>query len=138
MNRTRGKPTRCIGYVDLRMFEDLLISIQSVKREMSWVRSGYCCRCGDCCIGDPYPDKDDPACTHLMRVHKPERPGRCPLLQFHIGAPQGDTSCVGHIGMVPEGSEDPYYMSGCNVWPTVPDHIKDYPRCTYSFEWRDD
>jgi hypothetical protein len=25
---------------------------------MPWLRSGYCCKCGECCVGDPFPDKE--------------------------------------------------------------------------------
>jgi hypothetical protein len=99
---------------------------------MPWVRSGECCRCGACCEagGDPFPgDKtDNDRCSEIMATRQPERPGACPLLQFHIGAPEGDTSCVGH-------GHDPYYLSGCVDWPTDPAHIKDYDRCTFTFEW---
>jgi hypothetical protein len=105
-----------------------------------WIRSGECCRCGQCCLGDPFPDKplDNPRCSHLMRTREPEQPDRCPLLTFHVGAPQGDTSCLGHTGMPAPHGDDPYYLAGCNEWPTHPDHIKDYDRCTYSFTWQDD
>src|SRR5215831_3626305 len=99
-------------------------SITSIGANMAWIRSGSCTRCGDCCIGDPYPDKDDPNCSELMK-RTPEQPGRCPLLHFHIGAPEGDCSCLGHVGYAAAGQEDPYYMSGCIDWPSVPDHIKD-------------
>ena len=70
-------------------------------------------------------------------AREPEQPGRCPLLHFQIGDPSGDTACLGHLGFTPEGKEDPYYMAGCNVWPTDPAHIADLPRCTYSFVWQD-
>jgi hypothetical protein len=47
-------------------------------------------------------------------------------------------SVFGHIGAVPPGEEDPYYMAGCNVWPEHPDQIVNYPNCTYTFAWVDD
>ena len=87
---------------------------------MSWVRSGYCCQCGECCVGDPFGGAEGP----------PTVPGRCPLYRI-LG---GKGHCVGHE----PPNQHPYYLSGCNVWPTVPGHIADYPSCTYSFEWRDD
>src|SRR5215469_2674555 len=100
---------------------------------MPWLRSGYCCRCGECCEGDPFPhDEDDPRRSPLMR-QPPERQGYCPLLTFQ--STEGPTACLGHTGMVPPGEEDPYYMSGCNVWPTDPGQIVDKPHCTYTFKW---
>ena len=29
--------------------------------------------------------------------------------------------------------QTPLYLNGCNVWPTKPEHLHDYPRCTYRF-----
>jgi hypothetical protein len=104
---------------------------------MTWVRSGFCIRCGECCYGDPFlSDAADPRISPAMR-EPPQRMGWCPLLRFHEGDPKGNTTCIGHIGEVPAGQEDPYYMSGCNVWPDHPDQIRDYPSCTYTFEWVD-
>lgn len=89
-------------------------------------------------MGDPFPDDtDDPRRSALMR-QPPHRQGWCPLLRFHEGASEGDTTCVGHTGVVAPGNEDPYYMSGCNVWPQDPVQIADKPSCTYTFEWVDD
>jgi hypothetical protein len=108
---------------------------------MAWVRSGFCIRCGECCNGDPFageePDAENPRRSTLMR-QPPERQGWCPLLRFHPGGTQGDTTCIGHSGFVPAGKEDPYYMSGCNVWPEDPAQIANYPSCTYTFAWVDD
>lgn len=97
---------------------------------MPWVRSGYCCRCGECCKGDPYEGRDDQR-TPLMR-RAPSVQGYCPLFEWHA---EGEGFCVGHIGAVPAGQEDGYYMGGCVHWPDHPDQLKDYPRCTYSFTW---
>jgi hypothetical protein len=101
---------------------------------MPWVRSGYCCRCGQCCAvgGNPFPGdvEGNPRCSQLMATRQAEQPDACPLLHFHIGAPEGDTSCVGH-------GIDPYYLSGCIDWPSDPTHIQDYDRCTYMFTWVD-
>jgi len=69
----------------------------------------------------------------------PEREGYCPLLRFHH-LPVSlvhKTWCAGHTGVVPPGEEDPYYMSGCNVWTANPDQIADKPGCSYTFEWSD-
>jgi len=67
----------------------------------------------------------------------PERAGWCPLLTFKLATPLEPTACLGHTGMVPRGREDPYYLSGCNVWPDNPDQIADKPGCSYTFEWVD-
>jgi len=97
---------------------------------MSWVRSGYCCRCGQCCVGDPFTDDNRPRTAAVA--------GYCPLFEFHHGAPEGDGFCTGHTGAVPPGQENWYYMSGCNVWPDNPGQIADKPACTYTFTWVDD
>jgi hypothetical protein len=104
---------------------------------MPWVRSGYCCRCGECCVGDPFANSpDDPNRSELMR-RAARVQGMCPLYELHVGNPNGDGFCAGHTGAVPAGQEDPYYLAGCNVWPQHPDNIKDKPNCTYTFAWVD-
>jgi hypothetical protein len=60
--------------------------------------------------------------------------GYCPLYEIR----EGLGFCIGHIGVVPPGQEDPYYMAGCNVWPEDPSQIQNYPNCTYTFTWVDD
>lgn len=83
---------------------------------MAWLRTGECCKCGDCCRGNPFvPDGD------------PNEP--CPLLG--VVRKDGTRLCTGH-------GVDPYYLSGCNVWPTIPEHVAKYSRCSYRFEWVDD
>lgn len=72
-------------------------------------REGECSRCGDCCkTGDPFsvPPESAPAC----RLYR-ERDG------------VGECTDRAH----------PLYLNGCNVWPTKPEHLRDYPRCTYRF-----
>jgi hypothetical protein len=74
----------------------------------TYERTGECCRCGECCAsGNPFTGGSDP----------------CPLLAL---LPDGLHACTDR--------EHPYYLSGCNVWPTHPDQIADYPSCTYRFE----
>jgi hypothetical protein len=97
---------------------------------MSWVRSGECCRCGQCCSGTPPPDfLGTPAMQRAPPVE-----GMCPLYEIRDGA----GFCIGHTGAVPEGQEDAYYLAACNVWPTDPLNIADKPGCSYVFAWVDD
>src|SRR3974377_542954 len=102
---------------------------------MAWVRSGFCCRCGDCCSGNPY-DPNNPVRSSPSMAQPPAVDGYCPLFRWHIGDPNGNGFCIGHTGAVPDGQEDPYYLGGCNVWPPDPIQIASYPRCTYSFAWQ--
>jgi hypothetical protein len=101
---------------------------------MSWIRSGECCRCGQCCIGrPPWADRDDldPG-DPILRT--PPVQGMCPLYELHHGAPEGDGFCIGHNLPNQHG----YYLSGCNVWPEHPNQIADKPGCSYKFTWQDD
>jgi hypothetical protein len=81
--------------------------------------------------------------TPLM-ARVPPVAGYCPLFEWAQPAPPLAAPgtrighCAGHVGVVPEGQEDPYYMSGCNVWPTDPAQIANYPGCSYTFTWVDD
>lgn len=80
---------------------------------MGWVRSGECNRCGDCCrTGDPF--------TKTPNV-------LCPVGREN---PDGTVTCT--------NLRHPYFMAGCVVWPTKPEHIADKPRCSFTFEWVED
>lgn len=77
---------------------------------MRYEREGYCCRCGDCCRGNPDgsgTDKD-----------------LCPFLRFEA---DGKAACVDW------DKPNTYWAKGCIVWPTKPEHIAHLPRCTYWF-----
>lgn len=102
---------------------------------MSWKRSGYCCRCGECCVGNPYEDGEYPSNASQEMRKSPKVAGYCPLFSW-ISPGQGH--CSGHIGVAPPGQEDPYYMAGCSAWPQSPSEIEDKPSCTYKFTWVDD
>lgn len=79
-----------------------------------YVRTGECCRCGECCrTGDPFAGALGP----------PAIEGACPLLAL---MPDGRHACTDR--------ENPYYLSGCVIWPTHPDQIIDKPGCSYTFE----
>lgn len=78
---------------------------------MTWVRSGECCRCGECCWGDPFNGEQG----------EPVIEGACPLLSLFAG----------HY--VCTDRQHPYYLNGCNIWPTHPAQIADKPGCSYRF-----
>jgi hypothetical protein len=83
----------------------------------SWVRHGECNRCGECCrSGDPFNGE----------LGKPEIAGACPLLTLHRGV----FTC--------SDRQHPYYLGGCNVWPSLPEHIEAYPSCSYTFSLEPD
>lgn len=75
-----------------------------------WLRTGFCQRCPPnetCCRGDP---------TGGTRSH-------CALF------------AVDEIGRgVCTDREDPYYLNGCNEFPSKPEHLIANPTCTYRFE----
>lgn len=77
-----------------------------------FIRTGHCSRCGECCAGDPFDGEEG----------EPEIAGHCPLLTL-----VGDKFACSN-------REHPYYLSGCNVWPTHPGQIEDKPSCTYEFQ----
>jgi hypothetical protein len=78
----------------------------------TYVRSGECCQCGECCkTGDPFNGE----------LGMPAIEGACPLLAL-----AGDKH-------VCTDRQHPYYLNGCNVFPTHPLQIVDKPGCSYSF-----
>lgn len=83
---------------------------------MTWVREGECCRCGECCVGDPgYEPMPRPAAVE----------GMCPLYRIVGG--------VGHCS----DRKHHYYLSGCVSWPGHPDNIADKPGCSFTFRWEE-
>jgi hypothetical protein len=50
----------------------------------------------------------------------------CPLLS--AVKKDGTRVCNGY-------GHHPYYLKGCNVWPSIPEHTADKPRCTYTWRW---
>jgi hypothetical protein len=80
-----------------------------------WLRTGNCIRCGECCkSGDPFDGQKG-----VGRF-----PGACPLLG--LDGNTGQYKCLNR--------QDPYYLNGCASWPSIPQHIEDYPSCSYVFE----
>lgn len=77
-----------------------------------WERSGECCRCGECCKGDPFNGElgEAPVCDY------------CPLFRW---LQDGRGSC--------SDRKHPYYLSGCVDYPTRPEQITDKPSCSYTF-----
>lgn len=82
---------------------------------MAWIREGECCKCGDCCHGDPFVSDSGPEQV-------------CPLLG--LIQPDGTRLCTGY-------GVHPYYLQGCVVWPTIPEHTANYPRCTFTWRWEE-
>jgi len=80
---------------------------------MAWVRSGECCKCGDCCVGSP-PGEAEPV------------KGMCPRL---IDGPHDTRLCSVH------GTSHHYWQTACSQWPADPIHIAHLPRCTFRFSW---
>ena len=81
---------------------------------MPWIREGECCRCGECCKGNPFVPDGAPD-------------EMCPLLEI-VARPDGTRFCSGH-------GVHPYYLQGCNVWPSIPEHVAGIARCTYRWRW---
>lgn len=81
--------------------------------ENTWRRSGYCCRCGDCCRGDPFNGTQGTGPVE----------GYCPFFSWES---EGVGQCNGREGY--------YYSIGCNVFPGEPDIVAAHPQCTYRFD----
>ena len=80
----------------------------------TYIRTGECCRCGQCCMtGDPFEGE----------LGEPAIEGACPLLKL---AADGLYACSDRMNS--------YYLKGCNVFPSHPDQVADKPGCSYKFE----
>jgi hypothetical protein len=75
---------------------------------VTWRRIGSCNGCGGCCkSGNPLPDLT------------PTVEGACALYREDVGC---------------SDKTHPYYANGCAHWPARPEHIVNYPDCSYRFE----
>lgn len=79
---------------------------------MTWIREGYCCKCGDCCAGNPFTG---------------ENVGMCPKLNDEK---DGMRTCSVH------GTDNFYWNIACKLWPTIPEHTAPYSRCTFTWRWQ--
>lgn len=87
-----------------------------------WERSGGCSQCGDCCEDtenifskcDGNYDYNNP----LTQVVE----NKCAYFRW---LEPGKAGCVGR--------DTTYYNNGCNKAPTKPNHLRDWPNCTYKF-----
>lgn len=75
-----------------------------------WLRTGYCCQCGECCEGNPF----------VTGPAKAE--GMCPIFKWLAPG----------LGECTDRHND-YYLKACRHWPSKPIHIANRPRCTYKF-----
>lgn len=88
-----------------------------------WIRSGECCRCGECCQNfNPWESASKDIIAGSIA---PERTvaNACPLFAWQ----EREGFCRGH-------QKHPVYMKLCKDWPRYPNDIKDFPSCTYSFQ----
>lgn len=80
--------------------------------DATYLRTGECCRCGECCTGDPFDGSEGISVV----------PGTCPLYRIVEGR--------GHCS----NRKHPYYLQGCVNFPEHPSQIADKPSCSYKFE----
>jgi hypothetical protein len=85
-------------------------------------RTGRCNRCGNCCDDIENIFKDVDGNGNAPGI-EPVVPGKCAYFRW---MEDGLAGCVGRDTL--------YYKNGCNVWPTIPEHIQDYPDCAFKFE----
>lgn len=86
-----------------------------------WTRTGYCCRCGDCCAsGNPFPLPD-----------KSDESDPCPYLS--ATRDDGTRHCTAHDNTDEATDVGRYRVMACSLWPSKPEHVARYPRCTYVF-----
>ena len=100
------------------IFQDVDDPTKKVKR------TGFCNRCGKCCISDEkifatHDGNGVPIDTPLVQVV----PGMCAYFRW---TPEGLGECTGR--------DTNYYKNGCRHWPSEPEHML-YPECGYKFEW---
>jgi len=86
-----------------------------------WERTGGCSQCGDCCEDTENIfselDADNNPNPQTQVVHN-----KCAYFRW---SEDGKGVCTGR--------DTWYYQNGCKFIPTKPNHIVDWPNCTYRF-----
>lgn len=86
-----------------------------------WERTGGCSQCGDCCDDD----ENIFAVLDANGDPNPQTPtihGKCAYFRL---TEEGKGLCTGR--------DTYYYNNGCKFQPSKPNHITDWPNCTYKF-----
>lgn len=73
-----------------------------------WERTGYCCQCGECCLGCPFTRQIDKYCIYLKQITSDR--------------------------FICTGRHTDYHKVACSKWPVLPAQIKHLPKCTYKFK----
>lgn len=98
--------------------------LESLVDGSVWKRTGYCNRCGVCCV-----DEENVFQTHdgnyepISQPLEQVVPGKCAYFRW-------DENMLGMC----LGRDTKYYQEGCKLQPTKIEHVQQWPGCTYSFE----
>lgn len=86
-----------------------------------WERTGYCSQCGDCCEDTEnifsVLDANNNPNPQVQVVHN-----KCAYFRW---TEDGKGMCTGR--------DTRYYLNGCKFQPSKPNHLDNWPNCTYKF-----
>lgn len=99
-------------------------SINDQNKGEQWKRTGFCNRCGNCCddpenIFQTIDGNFQPIAEPLPQVV----PGKCAYFRW---SEDGLAMCTGRDTL--------YYKQGCAFAPSKPEHVVNWPDCSYKFE----
>lgn len=114
-------PIYPVGFPNIDQNTDTEVHFQMVDGSV-WRRTGYCSRCGDCCE-DPENIFSSTDGNGEANPLTQEVPGKC---AYYKMLPDGKHGCTGMTTQ--------YYKNGCAYLPSKPEHVAEWPNCTYRFE----
>lgn len=110
--------------IDQNVYNEIIfVDPENPTRQLK--RTGFCNRCGQCCI-----DTKNLFQTHdgngnpIDEPLKQEVPGMCAYFRWRE---DGLGECTGR--------NTQYYLNGCALWPSIPEHTENYDKCGYKYEW---
>lgn len=100
------------------------VLLESLVDGSIWKRTGYCNRCGNCCVDieNIFQTEDgnfQPISEPLVQVV----PGKCAYFRWDEN---GLGTCTGR--------DTAYYHAGCKFLPAIEAHMIEWSGCNYTFE----
>lgn len=118
-------PIYPVGFPNINQNENtevIFMSINDQNYGEKWRRTGYCNRCGNCCDDSENVFKDVDGNGNVPGLEQVV-PGKCAYFRWDEN---NLAVCLGR--------ETEYYKNGCAYIPTKPEHVLEWPDCSYNFE----
>ena len=114
-------PIYPVNFPNIDQNSNTEVIFESITGE-KWRRTGFCNRCGNCCLDTENIFKDMDGNYEPGGLEQVV-PGKCAYFRW---GEDGLAMCLGR--------DTKYYKSGCVFAPSKKEHVEDWPDCSYTFE----